>query len=104
MFDRPTAGGSDVARANQRPIASWASLAVGLLLALGSSGCVGAPVTPSSTEDVLQRLLPSSVQIVLERDGRRFRSGSGTIIAANEKPGGAECWVLSSGHTLARGT
>jgi serine protease Do len=57
-------------------------------------------------EDVLARLLPSAVQIVLENpEGRRFRTGSGVIIAARPTASGpanpAECFVLTSGHTVA---
>ena len=56
-----------------------------------------------SREDVLARLLPSAVQVVLENpEGRRFRTGSGVVIAA--RPAGstkpAECFVLTSGHTV----
>ena len=75
----------------------------GFLLAFLVAGCAAVAPAPVSTETVLQHLLPSSVQIVLERDGRRFRSGSGTIIAAGETAAGPSCWVLTSGHTLARG-
>jgi serine protease Do len=58
-----------------------------------------------SREDVLARLLPSAVQIVLENpEGRRFRTGSGVIIAARPSGAGstsaAECFVLTSGHTV----
>jgi S1-C subfamily serine protease len=47
-------------------------------------------------------MVPSSVQIVLEQDGQRFRSGSGVVIAARPSERGAECFVLTSGHTLSR--
>ncbi len=58
-----------------------------------------------SREDVLARLLPSAVQIVLENpEGRRFRTGSGVIIAARPSGDGstsaAACFVLTSGHTV----
>ena len=53
-----------------------------------------------SREQVLERILPSSVQIVLERDGYRFRSGSGVAIAARPSAEGTDCFVLTSGHTF----
>jgi hypothetical protein len=51
---------------------------------------------------VVERILPSSVQIVMERNGDRFRSGSGVAIAARPSPQGSDCFVLTSGHTLSR--
>ena len=62
------------------------------------SGCTLNNFCRPSREQVVEEILPSSVQIVLERDGKRFRSGSGVAIAAQ----GAECIVLTSGHTLSR--
>lgn len=70
------------------------------LLVLGA-GCVTAPPGPSTREQVLQRILPATVQISLEQDGRRFRSGSGVVVAARPSGQDSECFVLTSGHTLA---
>jgi S1-C subfamily serine protease len=47
---------------------------------------------------VVQEILPSSVQIIVEQDGRRLRSGSGVVVGAR----GSECLVLTSGHTVSR--
>jgi hypothetical protein len=82
---------------------AWLFVLGAVALALLTGGCATPAASLLSTEDVLQRLLPSSVQIVLERDGRRFRSGSGAVIAATDSPKGVDCWILTSGHTLARG-
>ena len=38
---------------------------------------------------------------VLERNGERFRTGSGVVILAAPDSAGSECLVLSSGHTFA---
>jgi S1-C subfamily serine protease len=67
---------------------------------LVSAGC--ALVRPEPTrEDVLQKILPSAVQIVVEqREGRRIKSGSGVAIASRRTPAGASCFVLTSGHTF----
>jgi len=66
------------------------------------TGCGIAQLWRSPREDVLRRILPSSVQIVLEQqEGRRFRTGSGVVIAARSRPDGAECFILTSGHTVA---
>lgn len=70
-----------------------------MILAL-SSGCAMSRLWEPSREQVLERILPSSVQIVIERDGHRFRSGSGVAIAARPSAGGTDCFVLTSGHTL----
>src|SRR5206468_11074333 len=64
--------------------------------------CAAGRLWGSSREEVLQRILPSTVQIVLERDGQRFRSSSGVLIAARRAGEGVDCYVLTSGHTLAR--
>jgi S1-C subfamily serine protease len=54
-----------------------------------------------SRQQVLDRILPSSVQIVIEqREGRRVRTGSGVVIGAKRSPTGVECLVLTSGHTI----
>jgi S1-C subfamily serine protease len=53
-------------------------------------------------EQVLQRVLPSAVQIVIEQDGQRLRTGSGVAIAARPAAGRTDCVVLTSGHTFAR--
>jgi len=67
-----------------------------------STGCTINSICRPTREDVIERIVPSSVQIVLERDGERFRSGSGVAIAARPSDRGTECFVLTSGHTLAR--
>ncbi len=77
-------------------------LAVCVITLAVSSGCAISRLWEPSREQVLERVLPSSVQIVLERDGQRFRSGSGVAIAARPSARGADCFVLTSGHTLSR--
>jgi serine protease Do len=71
-----------------------------MLLVLGA-GCATAPPGPPSREQVLQRILPATVQVSLEQDGRRFRSGSGVVVAARPAGQDSECFVMTSGHTLA---
>jgi S1-C subfamily serine protease len=54
-----------------------------------------------SQSDVLQRILPSAVQVVVEQqEGRRVRTGSGVVIASHQSAIGPECLVLTSGHTI----
>jgi S1-C subfamily serine protease len=77
-------------------------LAICLLIFAVSSGCTISRLWEPRREQVIERILPSSVQIVLERDGQRFRSGSGVAIAARPSPQGSDCFVLTSGHTLSR--
>ena len=80
-----------------------------------SASCVGGPLASSPTtgsssgepparradKDVIQHVLESSVQVVLERNGDRFRTGSGVVIVSTPDATGSECLVLSSGHTFA---
>ena len=77
-------------------------LAVCVILLGVSTGCTISRLWKPSREQVLERIVPSSVQIVLERDGQRFRSGSGVVIAARPSAQGTDCFVLTSGHTLSR--
>ncbi|HWC03823.1 MAG TPA: serine protease [Methylomirabilota bacterium] len=81
--------------------------ATGLLCAAGCAA--SAPTIPPRVEppplpvnrDVVQHILRSSVQVVLERNGERFRTGSGVVIVATPDGTVSECLVLSSGHTFA---
>jgi len=78
------------------------SLAAGATIVALGAGCVITPPREPSRGDVLDRLLPSAVQIVLEHpEGRRFRTGSGVVIASRPKGRRSECFVLTSGHTVA---
>jgi hypothetical protein len=61
----------------------------------------GEPVAKRPDRDVIQDVLESSVQVVLERNGERFRTGSGVFIVATPAGAGSECLVLSSGHMFA---
>jgi S1-C subfamily serine protease len=77
-------------------------LALGIALLVLASGCATErPWTPAR-EQILQRILPSTVQVVLEREGRRFRTASGVVIGVRPTAHGVECYVLTSGHTLSR--
>lgn len=98
---RPRDPASDAMRRSTRR-----ALAGIVALAALASGCGIADLAAPSREEVLDGLLPSAVQVVLENpEGRRFRTGSGVIIAArpgsSAAPGPAECFVLTSGHTVA---
>ena len=77
-------------------------LVLGAAILLASSGCAIIKTSQPDREQLLERILPSSVQIVLDRDGQRFRSGSGVAIAARASTGETDCYVLTSGHTLSR--
>jgi hypothetical protein len=75
-------------------------LLVGALLLVLTAGCASDRLWAPSREEVLQRILPSAVQVVLEQDGRRFRTGSGVVVATRPTGRTTECLVLTSGHTL----
>jgi S1-C subfamily serine protease len=59
---------------------------------------------PPTREHTLMQVLPSAAQILIEQGGRRVRSASGVVLAVRSSPQGTDCYVLTSGHTLARGT
>lgn len=78
----------------------WAVLVGGVALG-GLAGCSLSRLWEPTRGQILERILPSSVQIVVEqREGRRIRTGSGVAVGVNHSPRGAECLVLTSGHTL----
>jgi S1-C subfamily serine protease len=71
-----------------------------LAIVLASAGCAIMRPEPSR-EDVLKKILPSAVQIVVEQhEGRRIKSGSGVAIAARRTAEGPSCFVLTTGHTF----
>src|SRR5262249_40224378 len=69
------------------------------LLAL-AVGCAHEPPRPSRRGQVLERILPGSVQLSLQQDGRRFPSGSGVLLASPPAARGAEGVVVTAGHTV----
>lgn len=73
----------------------------GLILAV-TSGCAIGRLWEPSRQQLIERIVPSAVQIVLERDGQRYRSGSGVVIAMHPSSEGPDCFILTSGHTLSR--
>jgi S1-C subfamily serine protease len=53
-------------------------------------------------EEVLQRILPSVVQIVIEEhEGRRVRTSSGVVLASRKTPQGETCFIVTAGHSVA---
>jgi len=76
-----------------------------MLLALWAAGfaagCVGGSLLGRPSErQVLKSILGSSVQVVLERNGDRFRTGSGVIIGVRPNGASTDCFVLTSAHTF----
>jgi S1-C subfamily serine protease len=84
-----------------RPFATRVAAATILIGAMAVAGCASAP-WKSAREEVLQEILPSAVQIVVERrEGSRVTSGSGVAIGSRKTATGAACFVLTAGHTVA---
>jgi S1-C subfamily serine protease len=79
-----------------------ATAVVLLASAIMSVGCASAPPPRArSREEILGKILPSAVQIVVEQhEGRRIRSGSGVALASRRTAEGPSCFVLTSGHTI----
>ena len=76
-------------------------ISVLLLLAVAFSGCGVARLWEPSREEVLDRILPSAVQVVLEQaEGRRVRSGSGVAVASRQVGSRVDCFVVTAGHTV----
>src|SRR5262245_60945108 len=76
------------------------SICLMLILAL-AGGCGGGRLWEPSREEVLERILPAAVQIVIEqREGRRVRTGSGVAVAARRAGNRTECFVVTAGHAV----
>lgn len=77
---------------------SGAAVAVFAML---SAGCSVNGLWEPSREDVLQKILPTAVQIAVEQHGAgRVRSGSGVAIASRQHQDGVSCFVLTSGRIV----
>ena len=58
------------------------AVALGAMVAALMSGCAIGGLWEPSREEVLQRILPSAVQVIVEQqEGRRVRTGSGVVLA-----------------------
>ena len=79
-------------------------LRITALLALGAAtlgtGCRAARPGGATEREIIERILAASVQVVLERGGDRFRTGSGVIIAHRATPALPDCFILTSAHTF----
>lgn len=64
-----------------------------------AAGCA-APLLPVPPDDVLERALRASVQIVVEQAGERLRTGSGVVVARRTARHGPECLILSTAHAF----
>jgi S1-C subfamily serine protease len=100
----PGCYGADRNDGNRPPIVKRALSGLALAVSVISlgTGCTITRLWQPTDEQILQRILPSAVQVVLEQpEGRRFRTASGVIIAARPATGHLECFVLTAGHTFA---
>jgi S1-C subfamily serine protease len=75
---------------------------IGLTVAvLMAAACRSTPWSEPTRDDIIRRILPAVVQVVVEQqEGRRLRTGSGVAVAARNAARGRECFVLTSGHTV----
>lgn len=65
------------------------------------AGCALGHRPEPARSEVLARILPSAVQVVLEQEeGQRVRTGSGVVIGARSTAGATDCFVLTSGHVV----
>jgi S1-C subfamily serine protease len=71
--------------------------AFALILAAGGAPPAAPQVSP---DQVIERVLRASVQIVVEHAGDRFRSGSGVVIAGRAGVQRTDCVILTTAHTV----
>ncbi len=78
------------------------AVALGAMVAALVSGCAIGGLWEPGREEVLQRILPSAVQVIVEQqEGRRVRTGSGVVLATRRTERRVDCFILTSGHTVA---
>jgi S1-C subfamily serine protease len=74
-----------------------------LSVLLLAAGCVlGRPTLPATKSEVVQRVLPSVVELLCEQDQVAVRYASGVVVGA-ESPGAGgrpASWVLTSAHAV----
>jgi S1-C subfamily serine protease len=69
-----------------------------LLLVLG--GAAQPAVADGPRQEAIRKILPTVVQIVVEQDGTRVRTGSGVIVGSRPSESGTDCYVLTAGHVF----
>src|SRR5262245_26625093 len=78
----------------------WRAGVVVALVGALVAGCASGGFREPSRDEVLQRILPSAVQIVVEqREGRRVRTASGVVITSPTAQHRG-CYVLTAGHAV----
>ena len=68
-----------------------------LILPLALTGCAPS-LSVSDRGEVIRRILPSAVQLRVEREGGKRRAGSGVIVASDRTSG--RFWVVTTRHLL----
>ena len=78
------------------------AVALGAIVGALVSGCGLAPFGQPGREEVLERVVSSAVQVIIEQqEGHRVRTGSGVVLASQRKDGHiVDCFILTSGHTV----
>jgi len=74
-----------------------------LLTCLVAAGCAGlGPTAQSERQEIIDRIVASSVKVTIEQDGRRVASGSGVVIASQPAAHGRDprTFVLTAAHVL----
>ena len=74
---------------------------IGVLVGALVGGCALPWPREAKREEVLQRILPSAVQIVIEQqEGRRVRTASGVVLGSRGTDERPVCFVLTAGHAV----
>jgi len=74
-----------------------------LLVCLLAAGCAGlGPTAQSGRQEIIDRIVASSVKVSIEQDGRRVASGSGVVIASMLAGSDRDprTFVLTAAHVL----
>ena len=78
----------------------WRAIFIGVALGAVLSACATGAPRELTRDEVLQQILPSAVQIVVEqREGRRVRTASGVVITSPTSLR-RDCYILTAGHAV----
>jgi S1-C subfamily serine protease len=72
----------------------------GFVLLLVFGGAAQPAFADALRRETIRKILPTAVQIVVEQDGTRVRTGSGVIIGSRPSEAGTDCYVLTAGHVF----
>jgi S1-C subfamily serine protease len=73
---------------------------VGFALLLVLGGATRPAFADGPRQETIRKILPTVVQVVIEQDGTRVRTGAGVIIGRRPSESSTDCYVLTASHVV----